>query len=67
MLERWGAEDISGDLGNLCSTEQWPHPALARCTDVLCQFLSGGQGARARSDAWVLDSVFFVTASTVVG
>ena|GEM_PF-2065015 len=44
-----------------------PSRPLKRCTDVLCQFLSGGQGARARSDAWVLDSVFFVTASTVVG
>ena len=44
-----------------------PSRPLKRCIDVLCQFLSGGQGARARSDAWVLDSVFFVTASTVVG
>lgn len=44
-----------------------PSRPLKRCTDVLCQFLSGGLGVRARSDAMVLDSVFFVTASTVVG
>lgn len=67
-FEHWGSRGvINGDLGDLCSGEQCPHPALARCTGVLCQFLSGGLGVRARSDAMVPDSVFFVTASTVVG
>lgn len=69
-FEHWG-ERVEGP-----STATWatcaaansaPSRPLKRCIDVLCQFLSGGQGARARSDAWVLDSVFFVTASTVVG
>ena len=28
VLERWGAEDISGDLGDLCSSEQCPRLGL---------------------------------------
>lgn len=70
VFEHWGGESRGHQRrpGRLVQQRTVPPSRpLKRCTDVLCQFLSGGQGARARSDAWVLDSVFFVTASTVVG